>query len=157
MDRKPRIRHKHPAHGVLIPGPKPVIVFLTACTRGRTPWLTTSNLPDVVVRAWQRADAWRVGRYVIMPDHVHLCVTPRTGVTLEKWVQYWKALVTKSHGIRDWRWQTDHWDVRLRRGDSYLAKWEYVRLNPVRHGLVAAPEEWPHQGEINALPWWSDV
>ncbi len=27
-------------------------------------------------------------------------------------------------------------------------KWEYVRDNPVRHGLVASAEEWPYQGEI---------
>lgn len=30
-------------------------------------------------------------------------------------------------------------------------KWEYVRLNPVREGLVNTPDEWPHQGELNVL------
>jgi hypothetical protein len=50
-------------------------------------------------------------------------------------------------------WQTDHWDTRLRSGESYDAKWEYVRNNPVRAGLVKTADEWPYQGELNVLPW----
>ena len=38
-------------------------------------------------------------------------------------------------------WQSDHWDTRLRSGESYDAKWEYVRNNPVRAGLVKTAEE----------------
>jgi hypothetical protein len=41
----------------------------------------------------------------------------------------------------------------LRKGDSYAAKWEYTWNNPVRHGLVARPEEWPWAGEIESLSW----
>jgi hypothetical protein len=31
---------------------------------------------------------------------------------------------------------------------SYAQKWEYVRENPVRAGLVAEWHEFPYQGEI---------
>jgi len=41
-------------------------------------------------------------------------------------------------------WQKSFWDVQLRRGKSYDAKWEYVRANPVWHGLVSQPEDWPY-------------
>jgi hypothetical protein len=41
--------------------------------------------------------------------------------------------------VLEHRWQTDHWDRRLRSDESYAEKWEYVRCNAVRHGLVARP------------------
>jgi putative transposase len=39
----------------------------------------------------------------------------------------------------------------MRSSESYSQKWEYVRNNPVRAGLVAEPEAWPFQGEIAEL------
>ncbi|MCX7914880.1 MAG: hypothetical protein N3A53_01065, partial [Verrucomicrobiae bacterium] len=50
-------------------------------------------------------------------------------------------------------WQRDFWDTQLRRGESYSAKWEYVRQNPMRAGLVAKAAHWPYQGELNILEW----
>ena len=50
-------------------------------------------------------------------------------------------------------WQIDAWDTQLRTGDSYSAKWAYVRNNPVRHKLVSSAEDWPYQGEIHTLLW----
>ncbi len=50
-------------------------------------------------------------------------------------------------------WQYSQWDVQLRQGESYAAKWEYVRCNPVRHDLVKAPEDWPWAGEMETLAW----
>jgi putative transposase len=49
--------------------------------------------------------------------------------------------------------QRDCWDRQLRTGESYAQKWEYVRNNPVRKGLVAAADDWPYQGELNVLVW----
>jgi putative transposase len=48
-------------------------------------------------------------------------------------------------------WQSDTFDHILRSGESYSEKWNYVRMNPVRAGLAAAPEDWPWQGEITPL------
>jgi len=39
-------------------------------------------------------------------------------------------------------------DHLLRNDESYAQKWEYVRENPVRAGLVHCSEDWPYQGEI---------
>ena len=43
-------------------------------------------------------------------------------------------------------WQRDFFDHRLRHEESFFLKKKatYIRLNPVRAGLVAIPEEWPH-------------
>ncbi len=92
-----------------------------------------------------------------MPDHLHLfCVPGELPVrALGQWVRYWKTLVS-----RRWPWpaeqpvwQLDFWDTQMRDHHRYDEKWSYVRMNPVRAGLVGAAEDWPFQGELNGLSW----
>ena len=45
-------------------------------------------------------------------------------------------------------WQPGFFDHLMRSDESYAQKWDYVRENPVRHGLVPASDAWPYQGEI---------
>jgi putative transposase len=144
----------HPAHGVFPQLNKPTIVFLTVCTKGRAPWLATDAVHDLLVATWTAATAWLVGRYIVMPDHIHLFAGPGgSDVPLDNWVKFWKSQFTKRHDDRSHRWQPDHWDRRLRDNDSYDGKWEYVRANAVRHRLVQRAEDWPYAGELNVLPW----
>lgn len=147
---------RRPIHKPVVDRNGPVIVFLTVCTQDRRPILARDDAAAVVVAAWRAATAWAVGRYVVMPDHIHCFRTPYTDtVPLPRWVQYWKALASRAWPRRDERpvWQRDFWDTQLRRGETYAAKWEYVWSNPVRHGLVSTPQGWPFSGELTALPW----
>ena len=48
-------------------------------------------------------------------------------------------------------WQEEFFDHVLRSDETYSQKWDYVRENPVRAGLVARVEDWPWQGEIDSL------
>ena len=93
-----------------------------------------------------------MGRYVIMPDHIHLFVVmPPAGLTLPGWIQALKSVLGKqllANGHDKPHWQRGFFDHVMRSADSYSEKWEYVRLNPVRAGLCNDPEEWPYQGEI---------
>ena len=129
------------------------IVFLTVCTKGRQPVLATPSMHQSLKAAWAAAGDWQVGRYVIMPDHLHLFCAP--GVhppeSLQSWISYWKRLATQAHGSQ--LWQRDFWDTQLRHQDCYALKWEYVRNNPVRAGLTASADAWPFQGELNVLRW----
>ena len=56
-------------------------------------------------------------------------------------------------GIRKTHWQEDFFDHLLRSQESYLKKWEYVRMNPVRAKLCDTPDAWPFQGEIVRIPF----
>jgi putative transposase len=108
----------------------------------------------LLVQVWRQADAWLVGNYVLMPDHVHLFAAPRDlQFTIERWLQYWKSLFTKAHSHADWVWQTSAFHHRLRRDESYSQKWLYVQENPVRAGLASEANTWPYQGEVYALRW----
>ena len=91
-----------------------------------------------------------VGRYVIMPDHMHFFVRGGEDFKLAQWVNGLKRSVsvaleaTKKSPV----WQPGFFDHLLRNDESYSQKWEYVRENPVRAGLVKLCDEWPYQGEF---------
>jgi putative transposase len=96
-----------------------------------------------------------VGRYVLMPDHIHLFVAfPADGITLGRWIAALRTVLGKqliNSGIQKPHWQEGFFDHLLRTGKSYAQKWEYVRMNPVRAGLSGSTEEWPYQGEVVRL------
>ena len=48
-------------------------------------------------------------------------------------------------------WQREFFDHVLRSSESYSEKWNYVRDNPVRAGLVALADDWPYAGDIEML------
>jgi REP element-mobilizing transposase RayT len=152
------IGRKHPVHQLVSEvHNRPIIVFLTACTKNRKSILASDEVHQLLHRAWPMAGEWMVGRYIIMPDHVHLFCAPGEfpPSPLLRWVNFWK-----SQSARRWLrledtpiWQRHFGDTQLRRGENYDAKWDYVVENPVRAGLVARSEDWPFQGELNVLPW----
>jgi REP element-mobilizing transposase RayT len=94
-----------------------------------------------------------VGRYVILPNHIHLLVgdSDVAPYSLDRWVGAWKACVSR-------RWpkeedkpirQRSFWDRQMWSDQTCDVKWLYVRNNPVRHGLVKHPDDWPFQGVMN--------
>jgi hypothetical protein len=66
-------RRKKPAHFATVEsGNRSTIIFLTVCTKRRRPLLATDEAVNLLIAAWIAASFWSVGRYVILPDHVHL-------------------------------------------------------------------------------------
>ena len=118
--------------------------------------MANSAAHELLTNTWRKAEAWKVGRYVIMPDHIHFFCSPfDPDFSLKQWINFWRNEFTREWPYRPDMptWQKDFWDTQLRRGESYASKWEYVRMNPVRAGLVSKPEDWPYQGELEKLSW----
>ncbi len=135
---------------------QPVIICVTVVTKNRQHILADAAAHALLRNVWSEAKAWQVGRYVLMPDHVHFFCAPSEGeVPLERWMAYWKSLLSKRWPVRAQVpvFQRNHWDRQLRRDESYDEKWEYIRQNPVRARLVKSPDDWPHQGEMKILRW----
>ena len=134
-----------------------IIHFVTVCTRDRLSVLNSDSVHNLLREAWAAADSFLVGRYVIMPDHIHLFCSPGQPLPgyLEAWVRYWKSFTSRRwpYAKNEKIWQRDFWDTQIRRGESYGNKWDYVRLNPVRHGWVKDADEWPFAGEMHLLDW----
>jgi REP-associated tyrosine transposase len=96
-----------------------------------------------------------VGRYVIMPDHLHLFAAfAPVAPPLSEWTKGLKRALAeemKRGRLQGPYWQKGFFDHVLRSNDSYSQKWDYVWQNPVRAGLVPKAEHWPYQGEIQPL------
>ena len=91
-----------------------------------------------------------------MPDHVHFfCSAELDAKALPMFLQAWKQWTGKRMGrelkCRGKVWQEEFFDHILRSSESYSQKWDYVKENPVRAGLVKKSDEWPWQGEIESL------
>ena len=97
-----------------------------------------------------------IGRYVLMPDHLHVFVSAEGNAALSRWIGSLKKHLTawrRQAGLEGPFWQDGFSDHLLRHGESYAEKWRYVCQNPVRKGLTKSAEEWPYAGEIHALSW----
>jgi putative transposase len=149
-----RRRRRRPAPGVFIFRGQPTIVFLTVCTQRRVRWLADPAVAGDLLASWQAADVWMVGRYVLMPDHLHLfCAPMNEAIEIENWITFWKRNFRRWHGSPGRQFQSGGFHHRLRREESYDARWDYVRDNPVRAGLVKRAEDWPYAGVLNEFRW----
>ena len=140
------------------------LFFVTLCTADRRRWLDSAEVHhafrDFCMQSPRRADAW-IGKYVLMPDHIHAFVSVAGSAGLSRWVGALKRHLAKVRRNADpsglppvgRAWQDGFFDHLLRSGESYIEKWNYVRLNPVRAGLAIRPEDWPYMGEIEILRW----
>lgn len=108
---------------------------------------------------YRGAGAYLLHEFVIMPDHIHLLLTPGATISLEKAVQLIKG--GSSHRIHIQRqhtgeiWQKGFYDWTVRDSADWITKVEYIRMNPVRARLVASPEDWPYSsasGRFNLDP-----
>ena len=94
---------------------------------------------------------------VVLPDHLHAIWTEPEGMVWysERWRRI-KARFThavaepvavrpslerkRERGI----WQRRFYEHCIRNDDDFSRAMEHCRTNPVRHGLVTAPELWPY-------------
>src|ERR1044072_1786421 len=114
------------------------LYFVTFSTRDRRAIPSVGDAQLVLQRyACRGIDKFNValGRYVIMPDHVHLFVRGGRNFILFSWIGGLKRAISvalKLPGL----WQPGFFDHILRSDESYAEKWNYVHDNPVRAGLV---------------------
>ena len=130
------------------------VYFVTFCRYQRRAILANQTMDgafrEFAIRAYTEYNI-AVGRYVIMPDHIHLFVCGPDDFILGRWIRSLKQTLAKS--MHDRRgtpavWQRGFFDHLLRSDESYSQKWNYVRDNPLRAVLAAKAEDWPYAGEI---------
>ncbi len=157
-------KDKPPRLDLIFQRSNPPVYFVTFNTHARARLLATPGVHKTFIEYCRRAADFRigVGRYVLMPDHIHLFLCFGIGCTstLGAWVKGLKrelnrVLLSTGHQPVQLKgqklssfWQPGFNDHLLRNDESYAQKWEYVFQNPVRGGLVARAEDWPYAGEI---------
>lgn len=103
---------------------------------------------------------FEVPAIVLLPDHLHCIWTlpPDDDDFPERWRQI-KGRFTHDYltaGGRDWDvtddhqrqgrrgvWQPRYWERRIRDEEDYFRYRDYIHLNPVKHGYVERPGDWP--------------
>jgi putative transposase len=97
--------------------------------------------------------------FVVMPDHLHAIISP--SVPIKKAGQFIKGgfsfRAKKELGYLHNVWQPGFHDHRIRNFDEYCVYKRYVAFNPVKRGLVIAPEEFQYSSssgkyELDSLP-----
>jgi REP element-mobilizing transposase RayT len=156
-------KHLHRLDRIWLDSP---IYFITICTKNRRAILAQDQASKILISEWDAArkrHAWAVGRYVIMPDHVHFFCRPELSARkLSEFIGAWKSWTSRGiHALGKPRsataataaalWQREFFDHVLRSHESYSEKWNYVFDNPVRARLVSTAREWKYAGEIETL------
>ena len=116
------------------------LYFVTTQTAGRKPFFRHerwTRLLTAVFKHYSEND-FTLHAYVIMPDHLHVLITPRE--SLEKAVQLLKGGFS-FRAKRDLDWNFDIWqagfsDHRIRDEEDWNRHLDYIRQNPVDAKLV---------------------
>ena len=82
--------------------------------------------------------------FVVMPNHVHLLVTPNVGGT--RWLGPLKGFIGRQANLALGNqgrpfWQDESYDRLVRSSTEFERVRRYIELNPVTAGLVATPEQ----------------
>ena len=132
-------------HGIPLWVKDGALYFITICTRPRG----QNQLCQAETAAWihdaflfrEQQGVWWVHLLLLIPDHLHVVMSFAQEPGLLHSISQWKRYAARARGLC---WQRDFFEHRLRDGDNRVEKAHYIRMNPVRAGLVAKPEDWPY-------------
>jgi len=121
-----------------------LVFFITTGLRNRRPLFRRPKVAQLVMECFQffrnRGEIELYG-YVIMPDHLHVILKPKSPVTVSQIVKRFKTYV--AHAVGQGRiWEKGYWSEVIE-GDYFLRqKLVYIHENPVRAGLVQVAQDY---------------
>ncbi len=87
-----------------------------------------------------------VHAYCLMTNHVHLLVTPRDAEACSRFMKHLSQCYVQTINDRMQRsgtlWESRYYSCLLRTDQYVLACYRYIELNPVRAGMVQAPQDY---------------
>ncbi len=102
------------------------------------------------LRYWD-GKKWQIFAAVVLSDHVHVLakVLPNSsggvydlGEILHSVKSFSAQKISQQRGRRGSIWQDERYDRIVRDEAEFLEKWNYIRNNPVKSGLVGSPEDY---------------
>jgi putative transposase len=120
-------------------------------------WLKEPRIAEAmseILRAAEKPGLFKLQAYVVMANHVHLLLEPRSA--LQRITRQIKGASAHSanqllgrRGARFWQDESfDHW---IRTPQEWQKIRTYIERNPVSAGLVTRPEDWPWSSASNPL------
>lgn len=110
-----------------------------------------SIVAESILAGEKRFERYALHSYVVMPNHVHLLVTPR--VTSRKWLGPPKGFTgheaNRVLGRSAPFWQDESYDHLVRDDTEFERIRTYIETNPVSAGLADLPELFPWSSASN--------
>ncbi len=158
-------------------------VFLTLVVEGRRPLFQNPERIatfDAALRRVRARHPFESEAHVVLPDHLHVMWTlPEGDADYSKRIRLLKDLFTRAlmyHGPLPGRsesrrkkgeqaiWQRRFWEHTIGDERDFFTHLDYIHLNPVHHGYVRSPLEWPYSSfkswverEVYEPHWGSDA
>lgn len=140
--------------------------FFTLVTQNRHPWLATAEQVARLREGFRRvrsAHPFEIDAVVILPNHLHTVWRLPEGdadypLRWRKIKQYFSIGMEpgadrsslsrrREKGI----WQRRYWEHTVRDALDWQRHVDYVHFNPVKHGYVARPGDWPYSSFSRAV------
>jgi len=123
---------------------RPGMYFVTSATHNRRRLFqveANASLLLETLQHYRREGYYKLYDFVVMPDHVHLLLTPQA-ITLERAVGLIKGGFSHRLALKFPVWQRGFTDRRIRDREEFEAKRLYIRENPVVERLVERAEDY---------------
>ena len=121
-------------------------------------WLKERPIAELVAGALRFFDNQRyeLGAWVLMPNHVHVILRPLGTHLLDQILKSWKGFTAREankllHRTGESFWSREYYDHLVRDDAERVRLADYIHDNPVKAGLCARWEDWPHS---SANPKW---
>ena len=132
--------------------------FFTVVTAQRRPIFSDERTVGLLRLAFLHVKAKRpftVDAMVVLPDHLHClwtlpsgdCDYPIRWRLIKTWVTKCCSSVCNGQTERS-IWQPRYWEHAIRDETDYRQHVEYIHYNPVKHGYVRRPSEWPYSSFV---------
>jgi len=117
--------------------------FITSITASRRRLFQVEQNAEIflkVLRDNRAKGRIQLHAFVVMPDHIHLLLTPSPEISLEKCMQYIKGGFSFALKSKLDVWEKGYTNHRVLNADDYLRHVAYIEQNPVRGRLVTEPQ-----------------
>ncbi|HEX2924183.1 MAG TPA: transposase, partial [Chloroflexota bacterium] len=124
--------------------------LITICTADRTPAFSGNALAAgcvAVLISVAHETGFQLHAFCLMPDHVHLLMSPSPTASILDFVRDFKGLTTRyawtcGHVVN--LWQPSFHDHFVRREEDVERTVMYILNNPVRKGLATEWRQYPY-------------
>jgi putative transposase len=126
------------------------VYFVTTDTWQRRQLFAKSEMAQIVLEqllSCRDRGFYKLHAFVVMPDHLHVLLTPGEITTLEKSMQMIKGGSARRIGIERPHnfpiWHEGFHDRWMRDAAEYLDRKHYIEQNPVMAWIVEKPGDYP--------------
>jgi len=141
--------------------------YLTIVTHRRNPILidNITLLRQSFAQSKKKFD-YRIDAIVILPEHIHMVITPKKATDYPKIVGAIKAYFSRYYAGQDKEveqsnsrykkrhkavWQKKYYEHTIRNEKDWYETMTYMKHNPVKHGLVDDVNNWEYSSFVSSV------